>query len=52
MNKGVNLRFAIHNILYEIYSKNTKLDSKYIKKKISSFDKQDRAFIINVCLKY
>ncbi len=50
MNKGVNLRFAIHNILYEIYSKNTKLDSKYIKKKISSFDKQDRAFIINVCL--
>lgn len=50
MNKGVNLRFAIHNILYEIYSKNTKLDSKYIKKKISIFDKQDRAFIINVCL--
>ncbi len=50
MNKGVELRLAIHNILFDIYTNNKTLDSPTIKKIINKYNNIDIAFINNVCL--
>ena len=50
MNKGVELRFTVHKILYDIYKLNKNLDSLYIKHKISDKPERDRSFIKNVSL--
>ena len=49
-SKGVNIRFTVHNILYNIYKYNKNLDSNSIKNLIKNYNEIDIAFITNVCL--
>ena len=48
MEKGVIIRFEVHKILYDIYKLNKYYDINLLSKK--SYNKQDIAFINNVCL--
>ena len=50
MKKGVELRFQIHNILYEICKNNRNMDDNLIKSIISKSNPKDIPFITNVCL--
>ena len=50
MQKGVELRFQIHNILYEVYKNNRNMDDNLIKSIISKSNPKDIPFITNVCL--
>ena len=50
MKKGVELRFQIHNILYEVYKNNRNMDDNLIKSIISKSNPKDIPFITNVCL--
>ena len=50
MNKGIKLRFIIHNILYDIHKNGKTLDDISIQKKINQNSERDIAFINNVLL--
>ena len=50
MNKGIKLRFIIHNILYDIHKNGKTLNDKLKQKKINQNIERDIAFINNVLL--
>ncbi len=50
MNKGIDLRLTIYNILYNIHKYNMKMDDPFLKDKKTTFNERDLAFINNVCL--
>ena len=45
MNKGINLRFTVHNILYDIHKNNKNLDHDSIQRKINQHSQKDISFI-------
>ena len=50
MDKGINLRKKIHNILYDIFKLGKRLDNSYEKYNLNQLSNRDIAFINNVCL--
>ena len=50
MNRGVKIRFDVHNILYDIYKFNKVLDNHGIRKKIADNAPKDVSFINNLTL--
>ena len=50
MNKGIKLRFTVHNILYDIHKNNKSLDHNSIQRKINKHSEKDISFINNILL--
>ncbi len=50
MEKGIKLRFIIHNILYNIRKYNKTTDILFKHYKVAEYNQRDIAFINNVCL--
>ncbi len=50
MHKGTKIRFEIHNILYDIYKLNKKLNNEKVKIRINKYIEKDISFINTVCL--
>ena len=50
MNKGINLSFTVHNIIYDIRKNNKNLDHNSIQRKINQHSEKDISFINNILL--